>query len=259
MTYSRKIAFVAALAIAFTALLAFLIWSSRDSEGGFPVAEALSQACGELDRGHYKVTIVAAEPGDLATIRIAEIESSTSARRMRIVYLAESAQAVALSEFPVDVERLPAYEVDIEQIHIDDRVYTRDNIRLTGANSESGTWTVEEASAVDVHTLAVLDSLAAWCPTAEEFADQADFIFGWEDTPTEMDNVRRYSRQLTLTPSEGRMDIWFDEGSPTLLRHRTTYSQQGDSGRNLGEDVYVTELSFTDIGVPNKIAEPTIG
>ena len=58
MTYSRKIAFVAALAIAFTALLAFLIWSSRDPEGGFPVAEALSQACGEFDRGHYKATIV---------------------------------------------------------------------------------------------------------------------------------------------------------------------------------------------------------
>ena len=260
MTYSRKIAFVAALAIAFTALLAFLIWSSRDPEGGFPVAEALSQACGELDRGHYKVTIVAVEPGDLGTIRIAEIESSTSARRMRIVYLAESAQAVALSEFPVDVERLPVHVVDIELVQIDDRVYGRDSIGLLGSDEAAGTWVVIEEDAGEIiEFFGDLDDLAAWCPTAEEFADQADFIFGWEDTPTEMDNVRRYSRQLTLTPSEGRMDIWFDEGSPTLLRHRTTYSQQGDSGRNLGEDVYVTELSFTDIGVPNKIAEPTIG
>ena len=259
MTYSRKIAFVAALAIAFTALLAFLIWSSRDPEGGFPVAEALSQACGEFDRGHYQATIVTVQPGDPGTIWIAEMESSPAASRLRGVYFAESSQEVTITETPVEVQRLPAYEVDIEQIHIDDRVYTRDNIRLTGANSESGTWTVEEASAVDVHTLAVLDSLAAWCPTAEEFADQADFIFGWEDTPTEMDNVRRYSRQLTLTPSEGRMDIWFDEGSPTLLRHRTTYSQPDDNDGDLAKVLAVTELSFTDIGVPNEIAEPTIG
>ena len=259
MTYSRKIAFVAALAIAFVALLAFLIWSSRDSEGGFSVAEALSQTCGELDRGNYKVTIVAAEPGDPGTIRIAEIESSTSARRMRIVYLAESAQAVALSEFPVDVERLPVHVVDIELVHIDDRVYTRDNIRLTGANSESGTWTVEEASAVDVHTLAVVDSLAAWRPTVEELAEQDDFALGWEDTPTEMDNVRRYSRQLTLTPGEGRMDIWFDEGSATLLRHRTTYLQADGNDGDLSKVLAVSELTFSDIGLLNEIAEPTAG
>ncbi len=259
ITYSRKIAFVAALAIAFVALLAFLIWSSRDSEGGFSVAEALSQTCGELDRGHYKVTIVAAEPGDPGTIWIAEMESSPAASRLRVVYFAESSQEVTITETPVEVQRLPAYEVDIEQIHIDDRVYTRDNIRLTGANSESGTWTVEEASAVDVHTLAVVDSLAAWRPTVEELAEQDDFALGWEDTPTEMDNVRRYSRQLTLTPSEGRMDIWFDEGSATLLRHRTTYLQADGNDGDLSKVLAVSELTFSDIGLLNEIAEPTAG
>ena len=74
-----------------------------------------------------------------------------------------------------------------------------------------------------------------------------------------MDNVRRYSRQLTLTPGEGRMDIWFDEGSATLLRHRTTYLQADDNDGDLSKVLAVSELTFSDIGLLNEIAEPTAG
>ncbi len=261
MNYSRTIVFGAALLIALVALVSFLLWSSRDSDGAFSIAEALSQNCAEIELGHYKVTIVAAEPGDRGSVRIAEIESSPSARRMRIVYLAESAQEIVINESPIAIERLPAHEVDVELVQFEDRVYLRGSDGSAGNSEATGKWAVIGESAAELLLTEVfggLDELAASCLTAQEYAGQTDATFGWRETSTELDNTKRFMLEFT-GPGGERADIWFDEGSARLLRYRTTYSLPDDSDAGLSKILAVRELVFSDIGVQNEIDEPTVG
>ena len=227
---------------------------------GPPVANAITNACSQLNTRYYQATVTAINSETPKSTAIGTLEVTPNAVKLEVDYLADDSSAITSSESPLSVAKVPAYERGTEIRSIETKIYVRDTMKSLTDSVPQNAWMLEtdqrsQTAWMDfVNSLDMQDGLCK--PSTPPSTRSARSALQFRLTTTQLTNTDHYFRAGAQLGAD-REDLWFDSDTERLLRYRTSWFPTQSSSSDPQTLRAVQEWNLTDVGTTNTILEPT--